>query len=197
MTSKFDKEQAIAFLKVIDPGATRFSFQTFDDSPGKRPDRVRLMHGTLDELWAGLCRLSLYGAGVFVTINETDLSGRKAGNIVRVRALFADLDGAPLTNAWNLALGWVTRTSAGRYHVFWRVANIATAEFAPLQKEIAARTGGDRAIHDLPRVMRLPGFPHQKGKPYPVEGLPIEEGTAVNSRDTVMLPLPAASKTGR
>ena len=98
MTSKFDKKQAIAFLKVIDPGATRFSFQTFDDSPGKHPDRVRLLHGTLDELWAGLCRLSLYGAGVFVTINETDLSGRKARNIVRVRALFADLDGAPLTN---------------------------------------------------------------------------------------------------
>jgi putative DNA primase/helicase len=120
--------------------------------------------------------------------------GRKAGDIVRVRALFADLDGAPLANVWDvrLDLGWITRTSAGRYHVYWRVAGIATAEFTPLQKEIIARTGGDRAIHDLPRVMRLPGFPHQKASPYFVEGQAIE-GT-VNSRDAAVaiLPPPAA-----
>lgn len=69
-----------------------------------------------------------------------------------------------------------------------RTGYIATAEFTPLQKEIIARTGGDRAIHDLPRVMRLPGFPHQKASPYFVEGQAIE-GT-VNSRDAVMAILP-------
>jgi putative DNA primase/helicase len=118
--------------------------------------------------------------------------GRKAGDIVRVRALFADLDGAPLSNVWNVPLdaGWVTRTSAGRYHVYWRVADIATAEFTPLQKEIIARTGGDRAIHDLPRVMRLPGFVHQKGEPYFVEGQLVEEEAPVHGRDAVLAALP-------
>jgi DNA primase RepB-like protein len=108
--------------------------------------------------------------------------GCKAADVVRVRALFADLDGTPLENVWNVPLvpGRITRTSPGRYHAFWRVADVALAEFGPLQKEIAARTGGDRAIHDLPRVMRLPGFPHQKGKPYFVEGHAIEGGAAVN-----------------
>jgi hypothetical protein len=120
--------------------------------------------------------------------------GRKAGDIVRVRAPFADLDGAPLANVWDvrLELGWVTRTSDTPIHVITARAGIATAEFTPLQKEIIARTGGDRAIHDLPRVMRLPGFPHQKASPYFVEGQAIE-GT-VNSRDAAIaiLPPPAA-----
>jgi hypothetical protein len=86
---------------------------------------------------------------------------------------------------WNVPLdaGWVTRTSAGRYHVYWRVADIATAKFTPLQKEIIARTGGDRAILDLPRVMRLPGFPHQKASPYFVEGQASFESRSAPQRN--------------
>jgi hypothetical protein len=40
--------------------------------------------------------LNREGAGVFVTVNETDLKGRTAKNITSVRAVFVDLDGAPL-----------------------------------------------------------------------------------------------------
>jgi putative DNA primase/helicase len=191
--TQFDRNQAEAFLKVIDPGAAGFTFQTFDDSPHKRPELARVFHASIDGAWDDLFRLSQRGAGVFVCVNETNFRGRKASDIVRVRALFADLDGAPLTNAWNvpLAPGWITRTSEGRYHVFWRVAGIALPEFTPLQKEIIDRTGGDRAIHDLPRVMRLPGCPHQKGEQYFVEGRTVEP--AVNSRDAVMASLPPPS----
>jgi putative DNA primase/helicase len=196
MTIQPDRGQAAAFLRFLDPGATKFTFQIFDDSPDKRPGLALVLHGSLDSLWDGLASRSQRGTGVFVCVNETNFRGRKAGDIVRVRALFADLDGAPLANVWNvpLAPGWITRTSEGRYHVFWRVAGIALAEFTPLQKEIIDRTGGDRAIHDLPRVMRLPGFPHQKGKPYFVEGQAIEGGAAVNGRGAVLtiLPPPAA-----
>ncbi|TPV99388.1 MAG: hypothetical protein USCAAHI_01173 [Beijerinckiaceae bacterium] len=190
MTIQPDRGQAAAFLRFLDPGAARFTFQIFDDSPHKRPGLASVLHDSLDSLWGVLASLSQRGAGIFVCVNETNFKGRKAGDIVRVRALFADLDGAPLANAWNvpLAPGWITRTSEGRYHVFWRVADIALAEFTPLQKEIIDRTHGDRAIHDVPRVMRLPGFPHQKGEPYFVEGRTVEP--AVNSRDAVMAILP-------
>ena len=41
-------------------------------------------------------RLNNGGAGIFVTINETNGRGRKGIDIVRVRALHTDLDGAPL-----------------------------------------------------------------------------------------------------
>jgi putative DNA primase/helicase len=192
MTIQSDRWQAAAFLRFLDPGAARFTFQIFDDSPHKRPGLASVLHDSLDSLWGVLASLSQRGAGVFVCVNETSFRGRKASDIVRVRALFADLDGAPLTNTWNvpLAPGWITRTSVGRYHVFWRVADIALAEFTPLQKEIIERTGGDRGIHDLPRVMRLPGFPHQKGKPYFVEGQAIEGGATVNGRNAVRAIMP-------
>ena len=34
------------------------------------------------------------GHGIFVMVNEGDLKGRSAINVIRVRALFVDLDGA-------------------------------------------------------------------------------------------------------
>jgi hypothetical protein len=81
---------------------------------------VSVLHDSLDSLWGVLTSLSQKGAGIFACVNETNFQGRKAGDIVRVRALFADLDGAPLANAWDVPLtpGWITRTSEGRTMCF-------------------------------------------------------------------------------
>jgi hypothetical protein len=57
---------------------------------------VRILHGTLAQHWNVLAQLNAQGAGVYVTVNQTNLRGRKTENIVRVRCLFLDLDGAPL-----------------------------------------------------------------------------------------------------
>jgi RepB DNA-primase from phage plasmid len=141
-----------------------------------------VLHGSLDSLWDALTSLSQRGAGIFVTINETDFLGRKASDTVRVRALFADLDGAPLADAWNVPLtpGWVSRTSPARYHIYWKVEGIERSEFRDLQKRISALTGGDPRICDLPRVLRLPGFPHQKAELFLVEGQAIDGGTVIS-----------------
>lgn len=40
------------------------------------------------------------------------------------------------------------------------------AQFGPAQKALAEKFGGDPSVHDLPRVMRLPGFLHRKGEPF-------------------------------
>ncbi len=188
-----NKEQALAFLRFLDPEATKFTYQIFDDNADRKsPSLVRVLHGSLAEHWDSLVALSLAGAGIFVTINKTDLRGRKASNIVRVRALFVDLDGAQLSNLWNvpLDLGWVTRTSVGRFHAYWRVDGIALREFRDLQKIIIALTGGDPVVHDLPRAMRLAGFPNLKKAPSLVEGLPADGGTAVNGRGACLAILP-------
>jgi hypothetical protein len=39
-------------------------------------------------------------------------------------------------------------------------------QFSKVQKAIAGRYKGDSSVHDLPRVMRLPGFVHRKGEPF-------------------------------
>jgi putative DNA primase/helicase len=162
-----DLEQARTFLALLDPEAESFTFQTFDDSPAKSRSLAKVWHGSLEELAESLVKLQQAGAGVFVTVNETDGQGRKATNIVRVRAVFVDLDGAPVQPVMDcpLAPHIVVESSPGKYHAYWRVDALPLDQFGPIQKAIAARFGGDPSVHDLPRVMRLPGFWHQKGAP--------------------------------
>src|ERR1700750_355981 len=85
------RAEAEGFLKVLDPNARRWTFQTFADDKNKDDGSlVRILHGSPDELWPELVRLNNKGAGIFVTINQTNLEGRSTKNILRVRALFAD-----------------------------------------------------------------------------------------------------------
>jgi hypothetical protein len=157
-------EQARNFLTALAPGDDRFTFQTFDDSEAKRPELARVVHGTLAQSFSELSRLSVLGAGVFVTLNRTDLRGRRKANIIAIRALFADLDGAPIPDLASLGLPAhiVVETSTSRFHVHWRVEGLETGDFTGLQARLAALFRGDPTVSDLPRVVRLPGFPHQK-----------------------------------
>ena len=151
----------------------KWHFQTFDDSEAKRGALVRQFYGTLDQHFKALFDLNQHGAGIFVTVNETDGEGRKKSNIVRARALFVDLDGAPLeavTEAGDFPEpSAIVQTSPGRFHCYWTVLDCPLDRFSELQKRLAARFGGDPTVCDLPRVMRLPGFEHCKGERFPVK----------------------------
>lgn len=165
-----DIEQARAFLRKLDATATGWTFQTFDDNADRKDKSlVRVFHGTLDQHAASLCELQSRGAGIFVTVNQTDLTGRRAANVQRVRALFLDLDGAPIepVRAWDEP-HIICETSPGKWHAYWLVDDCPLDAFKPAQKDLIASFGGDDCIHDLPRVMRLPGFYHQKGEPFMV-----------------------------
>ena len=165
-----DLDAAAAFLALLDEGAERFSFQTFDDSPAKRHDLARIFHGTFAEHAPALTRLNQAGAGIFVTVNETDLHGRKTANVQRIRAVFADTDGSPLVPIMTRALEphIVVESSPGKWHAYWLVDGLPLAEFTAVQKAIAAKFGTDPSVCDLPRVMRVPGFDHRKGKRFRV-----------------------------
>ena len=84
-----DRAAAEEFLTRLDWQAERWTFQTFDDN-GARKSRglARILHGTLGEHFETLSSLNRRGAGVFVTINQTDGRGRARENIVRIRSLW-------------------------------------------------------------------------------------------------------------
>jgi hypothetical protein len=165
--TKPDRDQAERFLHALDPGATRFTFQTFDDNQ-ERDDKslAKIHHGTLNQQWRTLVRLNEARAGVFITVNETDFQGRKTDNIKRVRACFVDLDGAAFPESPHLKPHIVTETSPGRWHLYWLVKDCPLDKFTEAQKRLISHYSGDPAIHDLPRVMRFPGFYHRKGEPF-------------------------------
>ena len=162
--------EAQAFLDDLEPDG-QFTFQSFDDrdddTKPKRRWLIEVLHGTLAVLWDRLVDLNRRGAGIFVTINRTDLTGRKKENIVAVRAVFVDLDGSPLQPILECALkpNMVIESSPGRYHAYWLCRDFPLNEFERTQGALVKRFSGDSNCMDISRVMRMPGFFHRKGEP--------------------------------
>ena len=158
-----DFEEAQKFLNLLDNNATFWTFQTFDDDADRKSKELaRVLHGALSDHFDTLTQLQESGAGVFVTINETDGKGRSKENIIRVRAHYVDLDGADLkpVRDW-LEPDIICETSPRRWHAYWLVRDTPLEEFSAVQQRLIRAFDADN-VHDLPRVMRLPGFFHQK-----------------------------------
>jgi|TARA_B110000908_G_scaffold93484_1_gene110740 P4 family phage/plasmid primase-like protien len=166
MTNKLLKPslpEAQRFLDALEQ-AGKFTFQTFDDRKGLgNRNLVRIIHGDLSNHTRLLQEMNQAGSGVFVTVNRTDLKGRKAENVIATRAVFVDLDGAPLEPVLNFELEpqIVVESSPGRWHAYW-LCDVALTDFGAIQAAIIEKFTGDKNVKDLPRVMRLPGFYHQK-----------------------------------
>ena len=162
-----DPSAAQHFLTRLDETAEKWTFQTFDDARiRKDPDLSRILHGSLDDHLPTLTKLNQRGAGVFVTINETDGHGRKTSNIVRVRAVWQedDGDGKPIPLEPHV----VVESSPGKHHRYLFVDGLHLDEHTAVQETLVAQFGSDPNAKDLPRVLRLPGFYHRKGVPYMV-----------------------------
>ena len=158
-----DKVAAHEFLEALDRDATTWTFQTFDDNyDRKQPSLAKVLNGTLDDHWETLCRYSDRGAGVFVTINETDGKDRRTENIMRVRAVWVDTDGADQAPIKAAYPDLIVESSPGNFHDYWLVEGCPLDEFRWAQKTLSEVWGTDAGVKDLSRVMRLPGFPHQK-----------------------------------
>jgi hypothetical protein len=104
-----------------------------------------------------------------VTINKTALHGRRtAENIIAVRAYFADFDGADIAviksnlRSFRLMPHLSVQSSPGKWHLYWFVDDAPLNAFTATQEKLSEILGSDSAVKDLPRVMRLPGFIHQK-----------------------------------
>lgn len=159
------------FLGALDPDARIWCVRTFDDvvlpdgTKRKDPSLTRNFTGTFDEVFPAVRSLNNRGAGVFVVINE---GGHTKDKIRRVRAALADTDGAPLAPiVYALAPHIIVESSPGNWHAYYRTADgFPLDKFTPVQEAIAEKFGTDKNVKDLPRVMRLPGFFHNKGEPF-------------------------------
>ena len=146
-------------------GKDRFTSQTFADHPTATM-RPTIAHGPHAAQHKHLERANATGMGVFFMVNTGDLQGRRAENVTAIAAYFIDLDGSPLPDVWPLAPTAVIESSRDRYHAYWRVTNAPLGTFAHTQKHLAVLFDSDPKVHDLPRVMRLPGYHHRKGEAF-------------------------------
>lgn len=186
MTEQPNLEQARRFLELLDEEADRFTYQFATDDPvvkrtyqGKDPLAA---HPTLpvDNFTMHIKRNEA-GAAVWVMVNEGDGRGRKAQNVTRVRAVFADVDGqVPLDRLISFPGGVphiIVESSPGHYQSYWLVDGLAVDQFEGVQRRIAKTFGTDPVV-DPCRVMRLPGFFHVKDpeQPFQVRIVHVEEG---------------------
>ena len=169
-------EAARAFLKLLDNRTDRFSFHTFDDvelrdqpktADGKYRKRgsakliLSPLHGTLDACWHRLVKNNLEGAGVFVSINETDFKGAKNENTIAARAIWQEQDdGAPWTAPLPFDIEVISSVDEGitATHRYLLVEDeLPLEEWDWIQALMADRFGSDPGVKDRRRVMRLPG----------------------------------------
>ena len=72
----FDRGEVVEFLRLLDPTAMQFTFQTFREKGDSNSEIFpRIIHaGKLGELR----KEHELGAGIFVSVNATDRTGRSA-----------------------------------------------------------------------------------------------------------------------
>lgn len=162
-----DYDQANRFFTAL-TGSTDepITFQFFDDKDKKNKRKATHRHMKRSSAYAFLHKKQKEGCGVYVMVNAGDGKGRSTKNVVKVRALFIDLDGAPWEEVHKMLPPHLRiESSPGRWHLYWLVNDCDLWQFKAIQQAIARRFDGDKSCCDLPRVLRVPGFYHLKKQP--------------------------------
>lgn len=150
-------------------------------TPGRTP---LALYGPLGDVEQDLLRRNAEGYQVYAVINRIpphrikQLQACEQGftskvDITEVRAVFIDLDAgedtAERVEAAPLPPSIVVRSSTrNKLHAYWIVRDLSPEEFSSYQRALIRHFGSDKAVVDLPRIMRVPGFVHRKDGHEPV-----------------------------
>lgn len=204
-----DINMAREFLSMLDPNAKSFTFQIVDDRPPSVPTEKRqpdgsikiimrkrspeVVEGSLDAKWPKLTKLNEKGFAIFVTINETNGRGRKNENIVRIRALWRELDSGPKGDRPSIAQSIENESSSGKRHLYYLCDGLSFDNFKGCQRRMIENHGSDPEAGLLDQVLRVPGFFHCKREPVMVRLL---GGTGRRySRDEILAAFPPIART--
>lgn len=147
------------------------AWQVFDDTK-QRPDLARGFHGRLGDVLPRLIEAQRHGCGVYVAVNATDGKRRKIENMVHARAVFLDLDGAPLPASWPAEPDLIIHSSSvdgvDKYQAWWPTDPTEDwATWQKVQRAMALRYHGDLKCCMVTQVGRCAGFWHQKRQDQP------------------------------
>ena len=183
---------ADTFLSLLDSASDSFTYQSFGEGEQTgNHSLTRILHGSLQDRMNELVALNDQGAGIFVTVNETDKRGRKSENIIRVRSIWQDDDDC-CGGAFPLPPSIVVSTSPRRFQRYWLARDLSREDLNILMRVMVDEYGSDRRATGINRVLRLPGFFHHKADPYLVT---ILEASGVRyGRDELLRAFPPREK---
>jgi len=141
------------------------------------PSGKRSWHKADDipEEFAKLHQANKRGDNVYFGVNPRSGLGGKAEDVLLARTLFVDFDGGVTpeqaldkVEAAGLPYPTIVLDSGHGVHCYWRLSHdvVDMSTWTAAQKRLIAALGSDSAIHDTPRVMRLPGFLNTKSEPH-------------------------------
>lgn len=163
-------DQMIEYLTILEPDLNYPHFWCGIHPQGEGPNLQAI--GTIEEMLPRLIERNKEGYGIYTTVNaitptmEGGFPRRRAEDVTRVRACVADWDDKHrMVINPPLETSMVVETSPGKYHLYWLVeGDFPLEEYANVQRGVVAAMGTDKSVIDLPRVLRVPGFMHTKGK---------------------------------
>lgn len=162
-----DYMEAARHLALLGPSAVAFTFQLIPKTKGQA---APILNGSLDSLCCDLFDANERGDGVFVTVNETDLKGRRRENMRGIRAVWVDHDDATRPPAPTpLVPSFIVATSPGKFQSYWIVDGLTFDQHKAVMRRMVADYGSDKNAADVPRVLRLAGSLHTKGAPFLVQ----------------------------
>ena len=173
------------FLKLF--GGEIQWFRVLDDKEVHKPkiDRRDIFSNVEQELF----ELNSKGYGIHFVPNLVKAKGTD-DNVSAIRSVFIDLDGSPLQPVLECAVepSAIVETSPDRYHCYWLVSDCPVEKFRPIQKALALRFNGDPVICNPSRIMRLPGFYHNKKTPF-LSNISSLNSNLIYSIDDIMFAL--------
>src|SRR5207244_3982853 len=122
-----------------------------------------------DVLDPALAELNERGAGIYITVNETDGLGRKDINIARIRGVWQEDDDG-FTGAFPIEPTFTVERSPGSFHRYWLTGDkwpadaVGKKDFDGVMARMVQDYGSDPNAKDICRVLRLPGYLNQKRK---------------------------------
>lgn len=148
-------------------------WRLFHDKDKKYP--ALKLRGRLSDLAETLKQYNINGYGVCININAfKDTATKNLSDIDFIRTHVVDLDDVLTSQASyqaattsDLPPHFAVQTSTGKFHLYWLVKPYTGNDFYKEQQEkFLTLYGGDSKIIDATRVLRVPGFYHNKKEPH-------------------------------
>jgi len=190
-----DIDAARRFLGLLDPTTNIFLFQTFAETPDAKrdPDHngkyLRTLYGTFDQHVEQLIALNRQGAGVFVTVQDTDGCRRKKENVTRIRAVFQEADQADVPTL-PCKPHIEVESSPGKFHRYILTEDALREEFESVQQRLVDDYGSDANAKDRSRGLRVATAvqPIQPDAPHTLPNTPDRPGAPELPGDMETLP---------
>lgn len=163
--------EAKRFLDLLSSSGDHWHFQTFSDKKSSKGGSTP--QGPFNEMMSDQLEVfNKHGDGIFVAVNKhTAGKPRQKKFTSAINAIFADFDdpdtakGSVDKMSERLMPTITVESSPDKYHVYYVLNSsdvILPVGFPKWQRKLASEFGADKSITDTSRVMRLPGFLHQK-----------------------------------